>query len=195
MGRAFVFLLMLVLLGGCSSSRVILLENNKSGNAVVVKTTSGELLLSEPNSYTEISSSSAPPSKPKTIDKDQLNKQYHTLLTMAPKPPVSFLVYFEPDSTAMTETSQAMLSSIATAVSVRSPCVVNIIGHSDRTGSSQYNIKLSLQRANSVKQWLSEQDLEILRMNVTSYGEEDPLVPTADGVAEPKNRRVEIMIR
>ncbi len=193
----FRFLLWICVVGlaGCSSSRIVLLENTKPGSAIVVSAGNRELILDQPNTYTELNTSTASLSAVKPLAKETLTQKYRTLMAMTPEPPVSFLLYFKPDSVDMTEASTAILSSIETAVLVRSPCVVNIIGHSDSTGSRQYNIKLSLQRAQAVRAWLQDQNLGILRTNVTSYGEEDPLVPTADGVAEPKNRRVEIMIR
>ena len=54
---------------------------------------------------------------------------------------------------------------------------------------------LSLRRAKVLYDWLVSRQLEIVEIIVESYGEEDPLIPTEDGVAEPKNRRVEVLIR
>ncbi len=88
-----------------------------------------------------------------------------------------------------------LLPKIEQAINDRIPCDVNIIGHADSTGSKEYNINLSLKRARQVRQWLYNLDLNISTIIVESYGEEDPLIPTADGVPEPRNRRVEILVR
>lgn len=178
----------------CSSSRVILLENNKEHNAIVVSTKSGELTLDQANTYTDLSKISAP-TKAKTISVEKLEKSYGTFIATAPKAPISFLLYFEPNGATLTSASKSLFPEIKQAIRTRVPCDINIIGHADRTGSKQYNIGLSLKRARQVQKWILDQNLEISNIFVESYGEEDPLVPTKDGVPEPRNRRVEILIR
>lgn len=95
----------------------------------------------------------------------------------------------------LTEESEKLFTLIEQSIKERTPCDVNIIGHADRAGSTHYNITLSLNRAKSVHTWFSKQSLDIRAITVESYGEEDPIIPTKDGVSEPKNRRVEILIR
>jgi outer membrane protein OmpA-like peptidoglycan-associated protein len=72
---------------------------------------------------------------------------------------------------------------------------VSVVGHTDRSGSDQSNVELGLRRANVVQALLVETGVEIAAIDVASHGEAAPLVPTDDGVVEPKNRRVEITIR
>jgi outer membrane protein OmpA-like peptidoglycan-associated protein len=184
-----------VTLAGCSSSRVILLDSGEAGNAIVVKTEQGELVLDQPNTYTELSSSRAKPTTAKPIEQQEIQQRYGALLQAAPKPPVHILLYFEPSSTTLTTSSKKLLPTIEQAIQERIPCDVNIIGHTDRTGSQKYNTTLSLQRARVIYEWLQGRKLGIEHVVVESYGEEDPLVPTPDGVSEPRNRRVEILIR
>jgi len=190
----FLILLSTLSLCACSSSRVILLENSKSHNAIVVTTKSGELTLDQANTYTDISALSAP-AKVKVISTEELNKTYGEFIAAAPKAPINFLLYFEPNGTILTSKSKKLFPEIRKAIQARVPCDVNIIGHADRTGSKQYNIDLSLKRAKRVERWIKEQHLDISRIIVESYGEEDPLIPTKDGVSEPRNRRVELLIR
>ncbi len=95
----------------------------------------------------------------------------------------------------MLDSSRRLFPAVATAIEERAPCDVNIIGHADRMGSREYNIALSLKRARVVAGILRQMDLPLEQVTVESYGEEDPVIPTADGVAEPKNRRVEILVR
>jgi outer membrane protein OmpA-like peptidoglycan-associated protein len=54
---------------------------------------------------------------------------------------------------------------------------------------------LALKRAESTRERLVEAGLELKRVEVSSHGENNPVIPTADNVAEPKNRRVEVTIR
>ena len=190
-----IFLLMAVGLAGCSSSKVVLLDAGKKENAVVVKTEAGELTLDEPNTYTELSSAKAIPSAVKVISQEELQARYGRLISAAPQPPQQFLLYFESGAAALSEESKKLFPEIEAAVKQRAPCDVNIIGHADRTGSKDANIKISLERAKFVHSWLLGRNLEIEKIVVESYGEEDPLIPTPDGVAEPRNRRVEVLIR
>ncbi len=189
------FLVFSIGLTGCSSSRVILLDVDKTENAIVVKTREGQLVLDKPNTYTELSSSKAKPSAAKEISQQEIQNRYGKLINSAPKPPKHFLLYFDPDATTLTEASKKLFSTIEKAIKDRTPCDVNIIGHTDRTGSKNYNIELSLKRAGSVYNWLLGRKLDIANIVVESYGEEDPLIPTRPGVPEPRNRRVEILIR
>jgi outer membrane protein OmpA-like peptidoglycan-associated protein len=117
------------------------------------------------------------------------------LISAAPKPPEHILLYFDPGATTLTAASRLRLPEVEAAINERIPCDVNIIGHADRAGSKEYNIDLSLRRARTLYDWLAGRQLDIANIVVESYGEEDPLIPTEDGVAEPKNRRVEILIR
>lgn len=190
----FLFILLLSL-SACSSSRVVLLENGKDANAIVVSTKAGELVLDQANTYTDLSSSASKKAEIKSISAAELQQSYGSLISEAPKAPINFLLYFEPNAAALTSVSKKQLPEIRQAIIDRTPCDVNIIGHADSTGSKEYNIKLSLKRARQVRKWLDKQDLDISNIIVESYGEEDPLIPTADGVPEPRNRRVEILIR
>jgi outer membrane protein OmpA-like peptidoglycan-associated protein len=69
-----------------------------------------------------------------------------------------------------------------------------VTGHADRSGSDAYNMALSLRRANAVKDQLVREGIAANQIVVVGRGESQPLVPTADGVREPQNRRVEIVL-
>lgn len=194
--------LLLILLGllslglvGCSSSRIVLLDTGKTENSIVVRTEGGELILDQPNTYTDLTSAKTKPAPVKTIERQELQHRYRALFSSAPKPPRRFLLYFDPGTTTITAASKQLFAPIEKAIKERIPCDVNIIGHADRTGSREYNTELSLKRARVVYKWLLGKQLDIEKIVIESYGEEDPLVPTRDGVPEPKNRRVEILIR
>ena len=72
---------------------------------------------------------------------------------------------------------------------------VTATGHADRSGPENYNMALSLRRANTVKNALVGNGVPATAISVIGMGESQPLVPTADGVREPQNRRVEIVLR
>ncbi len=195
MKQLYIFLILLIALSlsACSTSRVVLLDNGKDANAIIIKTKGGEVVLDEVNTYADLSSSSTVEIKP--LSSEELEQTYGKLIADAPKAPIHFLLYFEPNAINLNVASKMLLPKIEQAINDRIPCDVNIIGHADSTGSKEYNINLSLKRARQVRQWLYNLDLNISTIIVESYGEEDPLIPTADGVPEPRNRRVEILVR
>ena len=69
-----------------------------------------------------------------------------------------------------------------------------LTGHADRSGSTKYNEGLSMRRANNAMTDLIDLGIPGSSIAVFSKGETEPLVPTDDGVREPQNRRVEIVL-
>jgi outer membrane protein OmpA-like peptidoglycan-associated protein len=67
-----------------------------------------------------------------------------------------------------------------------------LAGHADRSGSTQYNVGLSERRNTSVTGYLTGKGIPATRINSQAFGESQNRVPTADGVRELQNRRVEI---
>ena len=103
-----------------------------------------------------------------------------------------FLVFFEFDSSKLTPDAIDILRSVADAAKNQSGSSIMLTGYADRAGSDAYNLALSGRRAESVKSELVSMGLSSGAIRTEAKGEADPLVPTADGVAEPQNRRVEI---
>lgn len=73
--------------------------------------------------------------------------------------------------------------------------VIHVVGHTDTTGSDEYNLRLSESRAASVASYLSSQGVPSQRIRQEGRGERELLVRTADNVNEPRNRRVDIVIK
>ncbi|WP_028079288.1 OmpA family protein [Solimonas soli] len=73
--------------------------------------------------------------------------------------------------------------------------VIHVVGHTDTTGSDEYNLRLSASRAASVASYLASQGVPSQRMRQEGRGEREPLVRTGDNVNEPRNRRVDIVIK
>jgi outer membrane protein OmpA-like peptidoglycan-associated protein len=72
---------------------------------------------------------------------------------------------------------------------------VVVIGHTDTTGTTESNFELGMRRATTVRNMLIDAGLSVGAIDTRSHGELELLVPTANGVFEPKNRRVEITVR
>ncbi|MFQ5775685.1 MAG: OmpA family protein [Kiloniellaceae bacterium] len=111
--------------------------------------------------------------------------------TEAPKP---FVVYFGFDSTQITTAGMRVIDD-AVATAERLGIVdFSITGHADRSGPEEYNLGLSLRRANVVRDALIARGVKASGISVAGRGEAEPAVSTADGVREPANRRVEIIL-
>lgn len=106
-----------------------------------------------------------------------------------------FLVFFEFDSSKLTPDAIDILKNVASAAKSRSDATLTLVGYTDSAGSKEYNLALSGRRADSVKSELESMGLSSGAMATEAKGEADPLVPTADGVPEAQNRRVQILLR
>ena len=100
-------------------------------------------------------------------------------------------------STSRTSTRPARRSSIRCWRTPRRRARVHIsaTGHADRAGSEDYNMALSLRRADSVREALIAGGVSADAITVAGRGESEPAVPTADGVKEQANRRVVIVLQ
>jgi OmpA-OmpF porin, OOP family len=113
----------------------------------------------------------------------------------APPPVVRkvFLVFFDWDRAAVTPEGMQILQQAAAAWHAGAPVTIQVTGYTDRSGSPGYNQRLSERRANSVAVALQRFGVPQNDMAVSGRGENDNRVPTANGVREPQNRRVEIV--
>lgn len=126
---------------------------------------------------------------------DVVRQRYATTLGSLPPRPVSFNVYFLFDKDELTPESTAQFSRIKGELAARPAPEIVVIGHTDRVGTLEYNDKLSLKRAEVVRGALSAAGIPSGQIDIAGRGEREPAVPTPDETAEPRNRRVEIMVR
>jgi outer membrane protein OmpA-like peptidoglycan-associated protein len=113
-----------------------------------------------------------------------------------PPPPVnSFMVFFDWDRSNLSQQALATIQQAASAYKTKGSARITATGHADRSGPENYNMALSLRRANAVKDALVRDGVPPTAITVIGKGETQPLVPTADGVREPQNRRVEIVLQ
>jgi outer membrane protein OmpA-like peptidoglycan-associated protein len=105
------------------------------------------------------------------------------------------VLYFVTGLDELTDESKAELKRLLAEMRRRPQSDVLLIGHTDRVGSEASNDALSLQRAERVKAELLSLGIAESRLRLSGRGEREPIVPTADGVEEPRNRRVEVNVR
>ncbi|MDD4970030.1 MAG: OmpA family protein [Paludibacter sp.] len=104
-------------------------------------------------------------------------------------------IEFEFASDKLTRESYPTLDQIAITLNNNSSTVkINIAGYTDYIGTDEYNLKLSVKRANSVKVYLLSKKVPGSRIVITGYGEENPIAPNESVEGRQKNRRVEFQI-
>src|SRR5438270_7962661 len=108
--------------------------------------------------------------------------------------PPSFMVFFDWDRSNLSPQALTTVKQAADAFKTRGSAQITATGHTDTSGPESYNMALSLRRANSVKDALVREGVPAPAITVVGKGETQLLVPTGDGVREPQNRRVEIVV-
>ena len=182
---------------GCSTQKtLIVLVPDPEGKVgqIVVKNQAGELTLKDAYSATEAQKDQAP-SAPKIMTRQAVESLFKEVFEANPLDPAKFILYFSAGTIRLTDDSKTRLNEVLDEVKKRLPCDVYIAGHTDTVGKKELNAKLSLERAEIVKNELVKIGVDAALIRVASHGENDPLVPTPDEVDEPKNRRVEVFIR
>ncbi len=111
----------------------------------------------------------------------------------APAPVRSYLVFFDWDRADLTPRARQIVAEAAQASTHVQLTRIEVDGHADRTGTAAYNQALSLKRARNVAAELARLGVPAGSIDVRAFGDTHPLVPTAAGVREPQNRRVEII--
>ncbi|MBO1076733.1 OmpA family protein [Roseomonas marmotae] len=114
---------------------------------------------------------------------------------VAPAPARTYLVFFDWDRADLTARARQIIAEAAQAASRVQATRIEVSGHTDSSGSPQYNQRLSQRRADAVAAELVRLGVQRSEITIRAYGESQPLVATADGVREPQNRRVEIVLR
>jgi OmpA-OmpF porin, OOP family len=116
---------------------------------------------------------------------------------MLPVPPLgelkAFIVFFDWDRDVITPEGERVIQQAADAYKAGAPVRLQVTGYTDRSGSPGYNQRLSERRANNVAKALAALGVPKAQIAVSGRGENDNRVPTAPGVREPQNRRVEIV--
>ncbi len=195
MNKAKLSLVMAGLLAAaaCTTERVVLLPSaDGARSAVVVRDKQREVLLDQP--YAAIKRQAGANAGYQSSP-EEVQARFAGALAAQPARPASYVLYFEAGGNVLTAESQAALATIRKEIAERAASEVMVIGHTDRVGSVEGNDKLSLKRAEGLRDLLIEAGVPADKLEAVGRGERDPLVPTADEVDEPKNRRVEINVR
>jgi len=192
--------LLLALLGGCATppapqaERIVLLPNaDGRASAVIVTRHDGQSVrLSQPYDAAQVSRVAIASTSTSAAE---VQGRYGLLLSVQPPVVKHYTLYFEYNRTVLTPESQREVDRILAEAAVAPAAEIEVIGHTDARGSSEFNDALGRNRAQAVAQLMEQRGFGNARLSVQSRGKRELLVPTRDGVEEPRNRRVEIRLR
>jgi outer membrane protein OmpA-like peptidoglycan-associated protein len=179
-----------------SRTLVVLLadaEGSPSGRATVSNRT-GSVDLAGERAATEVALNQSPPS-PHRIAEADVKRVFGDVLASLPPSPERFVLYFQFDSGELTDEGRKLVPQILQTVRERSVPEVDVVGHTDTTGTPEGNLQLGLKRAATVRELLVQAGLDPSLIEVKSHGEADPVVRTPNNTYEPRNRRVEVAVR
>lgn len=193
---AFMVVISALFLGCAANKTLVTLAPDPDGKvgAISVANEAGSVAIATAYQATEVSAATKRPEAPVQLTREAVERRFAEALSIQPKQPVHFLLYFDKDTTLGAD-SRALLAEIVKAIAERQAEDISVIGHTDTVGSVQFNNELSRRRAHAVRDLLVERGIPAQHIRVTSHGKENPLFPTADNVYEPRNRRVEVDVR
>ena len=187
----------ILFIAGCGHKTQVILMPDSDGHVgqIEVVTDGGSRLLSEAGQMTVVSDRSRPPSEISVLDQTTVENMFSEALAVEPLPPEKFILYFLPGSDKLTPGSLKLIPQVISSIRERKSLDISIYGHADRVGSEAYNLTLSVQRTLAVQAVLANEGVNPDNMETASHGEGNPLINTSDGVAESRNRRVEVIVR
>ncbi len=125
----------------------------------------------------------------------QVREAFGPTLAALPGKPASFTLYFLEGKDELTSDSKAELDKMFGELKRRPLPDIVVIGHTDTVGSLPFNDRLSLQRAERLREMLVTLGIPGERVQAAGRGKRELLVPTDENVSEARNRRVEINVR
>ena len=172
---------------------VVLPDDEGKAGAITVNQGGTSVVLDQPYAAAQVTRQGA--LEPVVVNADEVQQIFGDALSAQPRLPQKFLLYFELGGDELVPSSQALLDDVFADIAARGSYTVEVVGHTDRSGNEDYNARLSRERVDTITELLIARGAEAAAISAVGRGELDPLVPTDDGVAEPRNRRVEVTVR
>ncbi len=193
----FISSALLLAVSACGTKSTVVLVPDPDGRTgkLTVTNQGGTQTLDQANQSVQIKNKKTAPGTPEKLSHDEIAAVFSDALAAQPLPPAKFTLYFLPDSNLLTQESKKLLPQIIQTILKRKSSDIVISGHTDTVGKKAYNYRLSLDRAKTMFNILVDNGAVPDDIRVTSHGEGNLLIKTPDDVAEPKNRRVEVLIR
>ena len=183
------------LLAACATQQgsvVLLPDKDGKDTAVVVTQGTTQVPLTQPYAAAKLTSGGP---QAYQSSAQEVQTTYAAALAARPLPPAQFTLYFVEGKDEFTEESKKIIDGVFAEIAKRPVPDVVVIGHTDKVGTDVFNDALSRQRAEVVRNALLARGIAVDKVVTIGRGKRDPVVPTAEGVAEARNRRVEIQVR
>lgn len=194
--HAFAATMAVVLLAACGSPRehfsVLPDRDDKTGRMVVTPRQGSPVTLDQGNASATVRGGEAAPAK---LTAAEIKEMYKEALDAQPMAPTRFVLNFVEGDDVLTPESQRELENVFAEIKKRPAPDLIVVGHTDRVGSVTDNDRLALRRAETVRAQLIARGFLAENISASGRGEREPLVVTADEVAEARNRRVEMLVR
>ena len=200
-------LIALTLLGACAQQparepgannvSLVVLPKPPDGHvgAVMVRPLDGgkPVLIDKP--YVQASLHDGKTVQTAAVDAKKINEQFGRTLASLPAQPTIHLVYFVEGTEELKPDAKRAIDRVFAEIATRPAPEIAVVGHTDFIGSDQYNDTLSLQRALRVRELLIKRGIPAKIIQATGRGKREPVVKTSEVAVEPRNRRVEIIVR
>jgi outer membrane protein OmpA-like peptidoglycan-associated protein len=185
--------LMVLVLTACSTGTVVLLpEKDAHPTAVTVNQSGRVLVLDHP--YAAATQS---PFGPRAYQSNpqEVQAAFGAAIAAQPVRPEQFTLYFVEGKDELTDESKQVVDSVFAEIAKHPVPDLLVVGHTDAVGTDQANDVLSQQRAETIRAALVDRGIAADSVVAIGRGKRELIVPTADGVEEPRNRRVVIIVR
>ena len=194
--RSSVACMITLLLAACSTTKTLvalLPEESDTSGAVNVGEGARAVVLDAPLTIAIVDTRGNIDKK--AVTQEEVQRTFGEALAAQPPKPMSFTLYFSTASTDVTLESQPILEALLAEAAKRQAVEVQVTGHTDRVGTDANNDRLSLERAEAVRDMLVQRGLKSNFIRAVGRGEREPLIPTPDDQPELRNRRVEVIVR
>ena len=195
MRSAAIVVVLAALVSACAGPKesvVLLPSPTGQSTAVTVTRDAKQLVLDQPYAGARLSrwSMSGNPSSAQDVE-----SRFGPALAAQPLLPAQFTLYFIDGKDELTDESKQIVDTVFAEIARRPVPDVIVIGHTDTVGNDVANDALSRQRAEVVRNAFVARGLAADKLVTVGRGKRELAVPTADGVSEPRNRRIEILVR
>lgn len=191
-----VIIYILFAMASCSNTKtlvVLLPDENSPDGAVAIEEGDRTTILDEPNNAVEVNARGHVENV--AITDGEVEEVFSKALAFQPLETISFLLYFEEGTTVVVPDSRKTLADLFEEVAQRQAVEVQVTGYTDTVGNLLDNDVLSQERAQTIKEMLVQKGLRADFIRAVGRGERELLISTPDNVREPKNRRVQVIVR
>ncbi|MBL8671951.1 MAG: OmpA family protein [Alphaproteobacteria bacterium] len=182
---------------GRSVREVVVLLPDPDGTVgrIRVSTAAGVRVLEEGSTATLVYGANRVPSEPFPVREGAIGSFLDMAARTAPESPSRFTFLFETGTTNFVPESDVVARRVASELARREHREIFVVGHADAVGGDAANVALSRARAEAVRAILVRAGIDARAIRILFRGAAEPAVPTAAGVADVRNRRVEVSVR